>query len=174
MLLEVLLPDGSLYFGIGAREGIEDRSYTKNGIGKEHSGRVQRIAHPYDYPVHFFDLRKEVIRSLYRSLDLFDRAGMRIVEKSRVLASGNVADKFRVSHRELKLAASVRDLLPNTLKAFHPLLRFLLQMDALLSDPVIELSSGSGCPQNFMRRLVFAEDDLAVQNIDGHAFGAPQ
>lgn len=47
-------------------------------------------------------------------------------------------------------------------------------MDALFSDPVIELSSGSGCPQNFMRRLVFAEDDLAVQNIDGHAFGAPQ
>lgn len=169
-----MLLDGSLYFGIGAREGIEDRSYTKNGIGKEHSRRVQRIAHPYDNLVHFANPYKEAVRSFHHSLDLFDRAGMRIVEKSRVLASGNIADKFRVSHRELELAASVRDLLPNTLKAFHPLLRFLLQMDALFSDPVLEFPSSGGRARYLLRRLVFAEDDLAVQNIDGHAFGAPR
>lgn len=99
---------------------------------------------------------------------------MRIIENTCVRISGDVADKFRVSHRELKLAASFRDLLPNTLKAFHPLLRLFFQQDALGPNPVIELSSSTGRPQNFLRRLVFAEDDLAVQNIDGQAFGAPR
>ena len=155
-------------------EGIKDRSYTKNGIGKEHSGRVQRIAHPYDNLVHFANPYKEAVSSFHHSLDLFDRAGMRIVEKSRVLASGNVADKFRVSHRELKLAASVRDLLPNTLKAFHPLLRLFFQQDALGPNPVIELSSGSGRARYLQRCLILTEGDLAVQNIDSHTLSAPR
>lgn len=56
----------------------------------------------------------------------------------------------------------------------YPLLRLFFQQDALGPNPVIELSSGSGRARYLLRRLVFAEDDLAVQNIDGHAFGAPR
>lgn len=99
---------------------------------------------------------------------------MRIVEKSRVLASGNVADKFRVSHRELELAASIRDGLPEPFENLYPLLRLFFQQDALGPNPVIELSSGSGRARYLLRCLALTEGDLAVQNIDSHTLSAPR